>query len=86
MESKRLLGITPNYRSSQNFQNYQPLTPAENFSIASEDSLDRGTFLLAEFYEPKANGQTGTDLSAREPLASANTSAPLMEISSSATT
>jgi hypothetical protein len=50
VESKRLLGIIPNYRSSPNLQNYQPLTPAEKFRIASEDSLDRGTFVLAGIY------------------------------------
>lgn len=47
VESKRLLGIIPNYRSSPSLQSYQPLTPAEKFRIASEDSLDRGTFVLA---------------------------------------
>jgi hypothetical protein len=54
VESKRLLGIVPNYRSSQNLQNYQPLTPAEKFRIASEDSLDRGTFILAGVYAAQA--------------------------------
>jgi len=50
LESKRLLGIVPNYRSSPNLQNYQPITPAEKFRIASEDSLDRGPFILAGIY------------------------------------
>jgi len=50
VESKRLLGIIPNFRSSPNLQNYRPLTPAEKFRIASEDSLDRGTFVLAGIY------------------------------------
>jgi hypothetical protein len=47
VESKRFRGIIPNYRSSQNPQNNQPLTPAEKFRIASEDSLGDGTFVLA---------------------------------------
>src|SRR5271155_972374 len=46
-ESKRLLGIIPNYRSSPSLQNYQPLSPGEKFKIASEDAFDRGTVILA---------------------------------------
>ena len=65
-----MLGRCPNYRSSENLQNCQPLTPAEKFRIASEHSLDRGTFILVESTQVKANGQTRTDLSAWEPLAS----------------
>jgi hypothetical protein len=47
VESKRLLGIIPNYRTSPSLQNYEPLTTAEKFKIASEDAFDRGTFGLA---------------------------------------
>jgi len=39
-----------NYRSSPSLQNYQPLTPGEKFRMASDDSLDRGTFVLAAIY------------------------------------
>jgi hypothetical protein len=48
-ESKRLLGIIPNYRTSPSLQNYKPLTADEKFKIASQDALDRGTFVLAAF-------------------------------------
>jgi hypothetical protein len=50
VESERLLDIIPNNCGSLNLQNYQGLTPAEMFRIASEDSLDRGTFVLAGIY------------------------------------
>ena len=46
-ESKRLLGIIPNYRTSPSLANYHPLTAAEKFKMASEDSWDRGTFAMA---------------------------------------
>jgi hypothetical protein len=36
-------------------QNYQPLTRAEKFRMASEDSLDRGTFVFGGIYA--AQGQ-----------------------------
>jgi hypothetical protein len=53
-ESKRLLGIVPNYRSSQNLQNYQPLSPGDKFKIASEDAFDRGTVILAGIFGAEA--------------------------------
>ena len=46
-ESKRILGIIPNYRTSPSLQNYEPLTSREKFKIASQDSFDRGTVGLA---------------------------------------
>src|ERR1700720_224146 len=46
-ESKRILGIIPNYRTSPSLQSYEPLTPGEKFKIASQDSFDRGTVALA---------------------------------------
>jgi hypothetical protein len=49
-ESKRLLGIVPNYRSSASLQNYQPLSAGEKFKIASEDAFDRGTIVLAGIF------------------------------------
>lgn len=50
LESKRILGIIPNYRTSPSLQNYEPLTSAEKFKIASEDSFDRGTVGLAVLF------------------------------------
>jgi hypothetical protein len=49
-ESKRLLGIIPNYRTSPSLQNYEPLTSEEKFKIASQDAFDRGTIGLAVLY------------------------------------
>jgi hypothetical protein len=49
-EDKRLFGIVPNYRTSPSLQNYKPLTAGEKFKIASEDSFDRGTVVLAALF------------------------------------
>jgi len=46
-ESKRLLGIIPNYRTFPTLAGYKPLTVKEKFKIAFNDSFDRGTFVLA---------------------------------------
>ena len=46
-QQKRLFGIIPNYRTFPSLKSYQPLSPAEKFKIAAQDSFDRGTFLLA---------------------------------------
>jgi hypothetical protein len=46
-ESKRILGIIPNYRTSPCLQKYLPLSPKQKFKIATQDSFDRGTFVLA---------------------------------------
>jgi len=49
-ESRHILGIIPNYRTSPDFYNYEPLTSREKFKIASEDSLDSGTFALGALF------------------------------------
>ena len=49
-ESKRILGIVPNYRTSPSLEEYKPLTAAEKFKIASQDSFDRGTLALAALF------------------------------------
>jgi hypothetical protein len=49
-ESSHILGIIPNYRTFPSLDNYEPLTSREKFKIASEDSLDRGTFVLAALF------------------------------------
>jgi hypothetical protein len=49
-ESKRILGIIPNYRTSPSLSNYEPLTTREKFKVASEDAFDRGTVVLAGFF------------------------------------
>src|SRR5436305_8515387 len=53
-ESKRIFGIVPNYRTSPCLANYKPLSPKEKFKIASQDSFDRGTFLLAAAFAGQA--------------------------------
>jgi hypothetical protein len=44
---KRILWIIPNYRTFPSMKDYKPLTTAEKFKIAQQDTLDRGTFALA---------------------------------------
>ena len=46
-ESKRLLWVIPNYRTSPTLENYEPLTTSEKFKLASQDAFDRGTVALA---------------------------------------
>jgi len=53
-ESKRILGLVPNYRTSPNLRNYKPLTAAEKFKLASQDSFDRGTVALALLFGGEA--------------------------------
>jgi hypothetical protein len=50
VESKRIFGIVPNYRTSPSLQNYEPLTSREKFKLASEDAFDRGTIALAALF------------------------------------
>jgi hypothetical protein len=47
VESKRLFGIIPNYKTSPGIQGYKPLTSHEKFKLASQDAFDRGTLGLA---------------------------------------
>ena len=44
---KRLFGIIPNYRSHPSLKDSRPLSSGEKFKLASRDSFDPGTFLLA---------------------------------------
>ena len=46
-DSKPLPRILPIYHFSPTLQRYQPLTPAEKFRIATDDSIAPGTFALA---------------------------------------
>lgn len=48
--SPRIFGIIPNYRTSPTLTNYAPLSPATKFHLATEDSFDRGTFILAGLF------------------------------------
>jgi hypothetical protein len=49
-ESKRLLWIIPNYRTSPTLKNYEPLTPGQKFKLASKDAFDPGTIALAAIF------------------------------------
>jgi len=53
-QSKRILGLVPNYRTTPSLVNYQPLTAKEKFKLASEDAFDRGTFALAGIFAGEA--------------------------------
>jgi hypothetical protein len=46
-EDKRILGIVPNYRTSPSLTEYKPISAREKFVIATQDSFDRGTVILA---------------------------------------
>jgi hypothetical protein len=46
-EPKRTLGIIPNYRTSPSLTDDEPISVREKFVIASQDSFDRGTVILA---------------------------------------
>lgn len=49
-ESKRILGIIPNYRTAPSLSDSRPLAVSEKFRLASEDALDRGTMALASIF------------------------------------
>jgi hypothetical protein len=49
-ESKHLLWIVPNYRTSPSLTEYQPLTVRQKFNVAAQDSWDRGTVALAAIF------------------------------------
>ena len=51
---KRILGIVPNYRTSPSLKAYKPLTPGEKFKMASQDSFDRGAFILGALFGGEA--------------------------------
>lgn len=53
-ESKRILWIIPNYRTSPSLQNYEPLTTREKFKVASEDAFDPGTVALSAVFGAQA--------------------------------
>jgi len=53
-ESKRILGIIPNYRTSPSLSSYEPLTTGQKFKLASQDAFDPGTFAFAGFLAGEA--------------------------------
>jgi hypothetical protein len=53
-EQKRIFGIIPNFRTFPSLREYKPLTVEQKFKIASQDSFDRGTFILAAAFAGEA--------------------------------
>ena len=54
LSPKRILGIVPNYRTSEIVKDYSPITAKQKFALAGEDSFDRGTFILGAFFGGQA--------------------------------
>jgi len=48
VESKRIFGIVPNFRTSPSLTNYEPISG--KFKIAAQDAFDRGTVALAALF------------------------------------
>jgi hypothetical protein len=49
-DGKRILGIIPNFRTTPSLTDFKPLTISEKFTVASQDTFDRGTFVLAGIF------------------------------------
>jgi hypothetical protein len=84
-ESKRLIGIVPNYRASPSLTSYELIKTSEKFKVASEDAFDRRHH---RSFSPPLGAEsrlTGANRSfGKEGRDSADTSARRMVISSSA--
>jgi hypothetical protein len=52
---KRILWIIPNYRTSPTLKDYQPIGVKQKFTMAGQDAMDPGTFVLAALFA--AEGQ-----------------------------
>jgi hypothetical protein len=52
--SNRILWIIPNFRTTDELKNYEPITAAAKFRIARQDTFDRGTFALAGLFAGEA--------------------------------
>ncbi len=59
-EHKRIFGIIPNYKTYPLLKDYKPITARAKFKIATEDSFDRGTVLLAAAFAGKSQLSNGT--------------------------
>jgi hypothetical protein len=57
-QARRVFGIIPNYRTSETLHPYVPISAKEKFHLATQDSFDRGTILLAAAF---AGGDQITD-------------------------
>jgi hypothetical protein len=52
--SNRILWIIPNFRTTAELKNYQPISAAAKFKIARQDTFDRGTVALAGLFAGEA--------------------------------
>lgn len=57
--SNRLFGVIPNYRASETLETYKPLTKAEKYHIAFEDSFDWPNFFLLAGYAAQSQVAAG---------------------------
>jgi hypothetical protein len=57
--STRLFGVIPNYRASETLEVYKPLTTAEKYHIAFEDSFDWPNFFLLAGYAAQSQIAAG---------------------------
>ena len=57
--SKRLFGVIPNYRADQTEELYKPITIAEKYKIARNDSFDWPNFPLLAGYALEAQVASG---------------------------
>src|SRR5512141_258959 len=57
--STRLFGVIPNYRASETLETYKPLTTAEKYHIAFEDSFDWPNFFLLAGYAAQSQVLAG---------------------------
>jgi hypothetical protein len=57
--STRLFGVIPNYRASETLETYKPLTKAEKYHIAFEDSFDWPNFFLLGGYAAQSQIAAG---------------------------
>jgi len=57
--SNRLFGVIPNYRAAETLQTYKPLTTAEKYHIAFEDSFDWPNFFLLAGYAAQSQVAAG---------------------------
>ena len=49
-ESRHILGIIPNNRTSPTLDHYEPLRPGMKFRLATKDATDRGTIVLGAVF------------------------------------
>src|SRR5579872_491890 len=57
--STRLFGVIPNYRASETLETYKPLTTAEKYHIAFQDSFDWPNFFLLAGYAAQSQIAAG---------------------------